>query len=192
MTQAETILQEVKNTEAKRLAAVFIPLLLCYVCGGILAFLLAPAMGVGSCYVSCPIPSGSVYEILSSLALYLKSGVLQLFLIFLSVFTFFPSWVCAFTAIFRGLCTGFSLFPVSHGLLVSTGSPKAAVSLYFLSSVILLLLSAVSCTTADTLAKYRSRGDRRSAHALLFAYFPCFLVMSGGILVSSAFAVLFC
>ena len=192
MTQTENILRESKNTEAKRLAAVFIPLLFCYVGGGVAAFLLSGGTDTVAYAIDPPIPSGGVYEALSALSRSLGSGIFQLFLIFLSVFTFFPTWVAASAAIFRGICTGCSLVPIREGMVMSTGSPEVGVSLYFLASVLFLLLSAVSCTTADTLGKYRSRHDRRNSRALLFEYVPFYLVTSGGILALSAFAVLFC
>ncbi len=192
MTTGETIPLEYRNTRAKKLAASFIPLLICYVGSAVISFFASHALCTESCYISCPLPTDSIYGVLSSMALYLKSGVVQILLILLSVFTMIPSWISAGVAVYRGLCTGLALYSVSQGLVLGAGSPKASVSLYFLSSVLLLLLSALSCTCSDTLAQLRSRRERRNTHALIFAYLQIFTVMAGGFLAVTAFAILFC
>ena len=190
MQKTELHPAERESIQIKRLAAAFIPLLLCCMGGAIAAFLAAPQLCTEQYYVSCPIGASSVYGVLSSLALYLESIAWQLLLIFLSAFALFPTWLSASVAIYRGVCTGISLFAVSHDLVTGTGSPEASVLLYFLSSVLLLLLSSRASLCAERLQQFRRSKDQESTHALLFAYLRSFLVLSGGAFAVSAFAVI--
>ena len=142
MTKKETNTWDTDHLPIKRLAAAFITLLICYAAGALLAFFAAPSLCTESYYVSCPLPDLSVYGVLSSVSVYLKSSVCQLLVVFFSVFTFVPSLAASFVALYRGICTGVALFSVSQGLVMGSGSPKAAVSLYFLASVLFLLLGS--------------------------------------------------
>ena len=192
MTASEFHHKTEGNTQAKRLAYAFIPLLLCYAGTAFVAFLVAPAFFTESYFVSCPVPFVSVYGALQSLALCLRSTVLQVLLLLLAVFTLFPWWISAAAAVYRGFCTGGVLYAVSSGAVSCSGYMEGTVSLYFLASVLLILLSAVSCTCAEEFLLQRRRRDKRNAHALLFSYLRTFAVMSGGILALSGFAILFC
>lgn len=185
-------IREAGDFRAKRMAAAFIPLLICYAAGAILSFVGAPFLFTESYYVSCPIPVSSVYETLSALTVSLKSTVWQTALLLFSVFTFFPWVLSTSIAVLRGICTGCALYAVSEGLVTGASSAESAVSLYFLASVAVILLSACSIACSDALFFLRSRRERKSTHALLFSYLRAFAVMSGGIFAISGFAVLFC
>lgn len=192
MTEQKTLYINADTMQTRRLAYAFIPLLLCYAGTAFLSFLLAPVIFTESYYVACPLPFVSVYGALQTLSLCLKSTVWQILILLLSVFTLFPWWIAAAEVVFRGFCTGCVLYSVSSGVVSGVNNAEAAVSLYFLASVVLILLSALSCTCAEVLLNRRSRRDKRAAHALLFAYLRTFAVLSGGILALSGFAILIC
>ena len=192
MTTAQATPKENKYPQTKKLAAALIPLLICYIGGALLAYFAASALPRESYSVSCTIPSDSVYGALSAMASALKSGVRQILLISLSAFTFFPSWISAFAAVYRGMCMGFALVPIQLGLVSGANNPEAAVLLYFLASVLLLLLSACAAICSDALRYFRLRKDRKGTHTLLFSYAKWILVLAGGALAASAFAILIC
>ena len=161
MTSSYHYVRETGDSQAKRLAASFIPLLICYAAGAILSFFCAPFIFTESYYVSCPIPGVTVFGTISGLADSLKSLVWQTALLLVSVFTFFPRWISTAIAILRGICTGCVLFAAREGLILGASSVESAISLYFLASVAVILLSACSITCSDSLFFLRIRKERR-------------------------------
>lgn len=191
MTSAETYLSETKAVFPRRLSAVFLPLLLCYSAGAVLSYLAAHWLCPYSYYVSCPVSFISVYGILSTLASYMKHTVLQTAVIFISAFTFFPAWISALTAVYRGICTGICLYLVSGGMVQGLSShPQITLSLYFLASVLLFLFASYAHIYAKALPVMWRHRDYKNLQVLLFEYIRCFLVMSGGILAVYMFAVI--
>lgn len=191
MTSAETYLSETKAVFSRRLSAVFLPLLLCYAAGAALSYLAARGLCSHSYYVSCPVSFISVYGTLSSLASYMKHMVLQTVVIFISAFTFFPAWISAITAIYRGICTGICLFLVSGGMVQGLGShPQITLSLYLLASVLLFLFASYTHVYSKALPVMWRHRDYKNLQVLLFEYIRCFMVMSGAILAVYMFAII--
>jgi len=192
MTSNNVTAKNQGSLHTNRSAGAFVLLLFLYAGAAMLSYFASPFFFSERYYISCPIPTDSVYGILSALTLSLKGTICQVILILISAFTFFPLWISAAAVSLRGICTGCALYAISNGMVSGLNAAEGALSLYFLSSVLLILLSSCAYTCSELLFVMRSRQERKNIHALLYSYFRTFAFMSGGIFVISGFAIIFC
>jgi len=190
MTPHETGYPDTVFLRRENAASFFLPLLVCYAGSAALAWLAARNTVHPVCYVSCPLSGISVYGTLAQLTSYLSGTVRQLLLVFVSAFTLFPAWISVGTALYRGLCTGLCLALAESGSITGAGSPQLALPLYFLASVLLLLFASFSHSSASVFAERKKYGFTRSLNSLILSWIRCFLVMAGGILALSVFAII--
>lgn len=170
---------------------VFLPLLLCFTAGAVIAFFLGERMGGGTFLLAHSSPTGSVYDLLIHLTRCLRGVILQTGAVFLSAFLLSPSPVTVAVAIYRGMSLGYALFAVQNGRITGAVCAEAAVLLYFGATVLLMLASSLAHSAGEALHSPMCVG-RRDRHAVLFAYIRWFLILSGAIFALSGFARLFC
>lgn len=146
----------------------------------------------GSKYVlTSPFYLGDTFSIFYSSAHALAPAFIILCILFLSAITPFGSFLSALCLIWRGACLGCTVAAVARqALLPASRWTICAVILYFLSSVLLFVLSSLTSVYRKMLSCAYFCDEPGTVVSLFFELIKLFLVISGTIYSISLFTII--
>ncbi len=136
-----------------------------------------------------PLIRGDLISLLLSLITGQLPSLLLLAILFTSVFFIGGRTLGYILCSWKGATLGCLCSLILSGRLSHT--VFYAVLFYFLSAVILVLLSAYAAIYSDCILKTHAAGEYRLASALSREYILCFLTLSGGVILTGMLSSLF-
>ncbi|MGN1345748.1 MAG: hypothetical protein ACI4V1_03120 [Eubacteriales bacterium] len=192
MNDTGNYLLQMRETLAERLAARFLAglALLVLSCG--ISFALLSLYTPGGYFLAVnPVErSGFFHTILSLVRSTLPSAVCLL-LLYAAAHTVFADAVSIAVLAWRGLCLGCAGRLMSSGSVASIGRFwTLALTLYFVASVLMILLAAYSSLYSLCLCRVHSDGAHRLRSEVAQEYLRLFLILSGGVFAAGCAATL--
>lgn len=191
MNDTKSYILQTRENLAKRLAGRFIAYLILFAlsCGGAFAFASLYDCGGYFLAVSPVERGGFLRTVLSVIRCTLPSAVCLL-AVYAAAHTIVSQAVSGAILVWRGLCLGCAGGLMGRGAVYSIDSSwSLALTLYFLASVVMMLLAAYSYIYSLCLCRAHSDGTAHIRREVAAEYLRLFLFLSGAVFAAGGAAV---
>lgn len=181
-----------RETLAKRLAGRFIAYLILFALSCTVSFAFTSLYDCGGYFLAVsPIERGSSLRMVLSIIRSALPSAVCLLAIYTAAHTVFSQAVSGAVLVWRGLCLGCAGGLMGSGAVMSIGSAwSLALTLYFLASVLMILLAAYSYVYSLCLCRAHSDGTAHIRREAASEYLRLFLFLSGAIFAAGCAAIL--
>ncbi len=192
MIDTETYLIHIKSDFLRRAAAGFI---ICLIVSAV-----SCAMAYGGAWLLCgdesyvivsPLSAGGFADTVRSAAVSQLPTVIELSVLFASVFTVVNKWILALLCAWRGACLGCAAYLMGSGAVGGiSGGWTWALIFYFLATVLFVALAALARVYSQVICRVYSAEEIKYTASIGMEFLKWFLVISGGIFILGCTSVI--
>ncbi len=192
MNDTKSYILSVRESLPERLAVGFIVYLILFILSCGISYALSSIFRYSGYFIAVsPLGSGGTVHLILSVAQCAIPSVVALILIYLSAHTIFSHVASGAVILWRGTSLGCAGSLMGSGTVISIGRYwTVALTLYFLSSVMIILLAAYSYIYSLCLCRAHSSGDVKLCASVAAEYLRLFMMFSGCIFVCACVTVL--